>query len=315
VIEAPVRHRPPAAGRCSVKLRSRSSICAFAIAGILSLATLSAPTAFAESPGDYLVPLGATWRYLDDGSNQGTAWRATAFADGSWAQGPAELGYGDGGEATVVNCGPSAPTCNAGNYITTYFRKSFTVADLGSIAALELKLQRDDGAVVFLNGTQIATANMPGGTITYTTVATTEVTGSNETFLVTYPLSPTVLVNGTNVLAVEIHQRSATSPDISFNASLQVTSGVALSLSRNPYIQNMTPTSAVVRWRTTTASTTRVKWALSAAEITNPCNLPTCNQVDVAGTRSEHVVPSPVRQTVGRARRRWVRPLRAPQGG
>jgi hypothetical protein len=67
----------------------------------------------------------------------------------------------------------------------------------------------------------------------------------------------------------------------------------AQSLSRAPYLQNATPTSVVVRWRTTTSSTTRVKWALSAAEITTPCNLPTCNQVDVAGTRTEHVVPLP----------------------
>ena len=47
-----------------------------------------------------LVPTGSAWKYLDNGSNQGTAWRSTAFNDSGWAWGPAELGYGDGGEAT-----------------------------------------------------------------------------------------------------------------------------------------------------------------------------------------------------------------------
>src|SRR5687767_4972575 len=52
-----------------------------------------------------LVPLQSVWKYLDNGSNQGTAWRAPAFDDTSWAQGPGELGYGDGGEATIVSYG------------------------------------------------------------------------------------------------------------------------------------------------------------------------------------------------------------------
>lgn len=75
-----------------------------------------------------LVPPGATWKYLDNGSDQGTAWRGPVFDDGSWSAGPAQLGYGDGDEATVVNCGPSFPACNSGNFITTYFRHSLATS-------------------------------------------------------------------------------------------------------------------------------------------------------------------------------------------
>ena len=263
-----------------MKARISKADLACRLALVFLMGTLAAPAAFAESPGDFLVSIGATWRYLDNGSDQGTAWRATAFADGGWAQGPAELGYGDGGEATVLNCGPNAPGCLSANYITTYFRKSFTVSDVGSIAALDLKLQRDDGAIVYLNGTQVASSNMPATPITYITPASSAVSGTGETTFFTFPLAPTSLVNGSNVLAVEIHQNIATSSDISFNASLQVT---ALSLARAPYIQNVTPTSAVIRWRTNASSTTRVKWGLAADALTNT--------VDVAGTRTEHVVP------------------------
>ena len=52
-------------------------------------------------------------------------WQVENFNDNGWQQGPAELGYGDGDEATTVSYG-----ADAGNkYTTTYFRKTFTVAD------------------------------------------------------------------------------------------------------------------------------------------------------------------------------------------
>src|SRR5262245_23385116 len=72
-----------------------------------------------------LIPRGSAWRYRDDGSDQGTAWRTPAFSDTAWKMGPAQLGYGDGDEATVVSFGgnPSA------RFITTYFRRSFVVTD------------------------------------------------------------------------------------------------------------------------------------------------------------------------------------------
>src|SRR5690349_61521 len=80
-----------------------------------------------EAATDTLVSLGATWKYLDDGTDQGTAWRAPGFNDGAWPSGPAQLGYGDGDEATVLNFGP-----DAGNKrITYYFRRAFNVVNPG----------------------------------------------------------------------------------------------------------------------------------------------------------------------------------------
>ncbi len=55
---------------------------------------------------EYLIAANSSWKYLDNGTNQGTAWRAAAFNDTAWASGNAELGYGDGGETTVVSYGP-----------------------------------------------------------------------------------------------------------------------------------------------------------------------------------------------------------------
>src|SRR5215218_7714607 len=133
-----------------------------------------------------LVPAGATWKYLDNGSNQGTAWSANAFDDAAWAAGPAQLGYGDGDEATVVGFGPDS----ANKYITTYFRRSFNVNDAGAFAALTLRLLRDDGAVVYLNGAEVWRSNMPAGAVSYTTPASVAIGGADESAFFQTNISP-----------------------------------------------------------------------------------------------------------------------------
>ncbi len=160
-----------------------------------------------------IIPTGATYKYLDNGSNQGTAWRATTFDDSTWKSGAAQLGYGDGDEATVVGYGGDA----SNKFITTYFRKSFDVSDPSSLSALTLNLLRDDGAVAYLNGTEVFRTNMPTGTITSSTLASEAI--EDNTYY-TASISPSLLVAGTNVLAVEVHQADPTSSDISFDLSL-----------------------------------------------------------------------------------------------
>ena len=163
-----------------------------------------------------LVTAGSNWRYLDNGSNQGTAWRDSSFDDSGWAEAPAQLGYGDGDENTVVGFGP-----NSGNkFITTYFRHTFFVSDPSSISSLTLELLRDDGAIVYLNGSEIRRENMPSGTIDYLTNASTGLGGATEDTFIQSTVDPALLVAGDNLLAVEIHQANSTSSDISFDLRL-----------------------------------------------------------------------------------------------
>ena len=224
-----------------------------------------------------LVPTGAVWRYLDNGSNQGTAWRAPTFNDGAWASGPAQLGYGDGGEATVVRFGPSA----SNKYITTYFRRAFTVVDRTAFSALTLRLLRDDGAVVYLNGVEVFRSNMPAGTIGYRTLASTAIGGAAENTFVSATLSAGGLVNGANVLAVEVHQSSASSSDLSFDLELIGTTS-ALAVTRGPYLQMGSSTDVVVRWRTNLPSASRVRYGADPTALTGV--------VDLAPSTSEHEV-------------------------
>ncbi|MFO0912375.1 MAG: lamin tail domain-containing protein [Pirellulales bacterium] len=160
-----------------------------------------------------LLPAGSTWKYIDNGVDQGTAWRQTGFADGSWKSGPAELGYGDGDETTTVLYGPDGNN----KYITTYFRKSFNVTGLANYQQITLRLKRDDGAIVYLNGKEVVRSNMPADPISYSTLASSSVEDNN---FFDFVINKSDLVEGTNLLAVEVHQSSGGSSDISFDLEL-----------------------------------------------------------------------------------------------
>ncbi len=162
-----------------------------------------------------LVPPFGVWRYLDDGSDQGAAWTAVGFDDAGWAAGPAELGYGEGDEATVVSFGADA----ARKHITTYFRASFEVVDPTAYAELRVRLLRDDGAVVYLNGAEVFRSNMPEGPITSATEAAAGA-DCEDCWYETPVSAAGRLVAGTNVVAVSVHQVGPTSSDLSFNLEL-----------------------------------------------------------------------------------------------
>ncbi|MHC4145320.1 MAG: serine/threonine protein kinase, partial [Planctomycetota bacterium] len=160
-----------------------------------------------------LVPWGSTWKYLDDGSDQGTAWYDPGFDDSGWASGPAELGRGRGDPATVVSWGPD----EGNRHITHYFRQSFNIPDASNYQGLHLGIKRDDGAVVYLNGKEVFRDNIPAGKVTCRTHAYG--TGRGGVFGSCF-IGPDKLVDGANVLAVEIHQRLGGSGDIAFDLLL-----------------------------------------------------------------------------------------------
>src|SRR3954468_8944228 len=140
---------------------------------LFALLALGQPRALAAQT---VLPPGSTWRYLDTGTDLGSAWRAPAFNDSSWLSGPAPLGYGDPVTTTVGFGGdPNA------KYPTTYFRTRFVVNNPSLYGSLEVRLRRDDGGVVYLNGVEVFRSNMPQGNILYTTFAASVIDGTGET--------------------------------------------------------------------------------------------------------------------------------------
>ncbi len=188
-------------------------------------------------PTESAVETGSTWQFLDDGTNQDVAWRDQDFDDSSWISGAAQLGYGDGDEQSLIGFGGNS----AQKFITTYFRHEFELQDASRIDELRLSLLRDDGAAVYLNGTLLVRSNLPVA-YNYLTPSTTNITGSSETRFVNFNLLAANLAEGTlregrNVLAVEVHQSSGTSEDVSFDLSLSVTRDVT----PNPTANDLDP--------------------------------------------------------------------------
>ncbi len=159
-----------------------------------------------------LLPTGSSWRYYDKGQSPGSNWTTTAFVDDDWAEGKAQFGYGDNDEKTRLDSA-------AANYPTYYFRKTFTVENTTSAKPLILRLLRDDGAVVYLNGEELFRDNMPDGTVEHGTFAK-ETTPIEDDYHV-HTLPDEKLKPGENTLAVEIHQSSATSSDVSFDLEIR----------------------------------------------------------------------------------------------
>jgi hypothetical protein len=198
-----------------------------------------------------IIPYGSSWKYLDNGTNQGTTWRDPAFSDGTWASGNAELGYGDNDEATVVSFGPSATN----KYITTYFRKTINIANPSTYTNFTLSVQYDDGAIVYVNGTEVARARMTNP-ISYTKLADSP-SIEDQTSNFTIPTS--AFSAGANTIAVEIHQQAANSSDISFNLQLLANDAFSSLLSRSPYLNMGGQTSITIRWRTNISTSSKVE--------------------------------------------------------
>lgn len=167
-----------------------------------------------------LSPSGTHWKYLDDGSNQGIVWRNLSFDDTLWKTGAAELGYGEKSEGRPEATELSYGTNSSSKHITYYFRREFSVAAPSALRAPYVRLLRDDGAIVYLNGVEIFRSNLPGS-VDYLTPALNAAAGAEETTWFTNSVAVARLREGQNVLAVEVHQSSPSSSDLSFDLALE----------------------------------------------------------------------------------------------
>jgi hypothetical protein len=229
-----------------------------------------------------LVTSGNQWKYYDQGNNLPTNWNSLAYNDGAWSTGNTEMGYGDGDENTGVGFGLN----NNNKYITTYFRKTIVVTNPSQFSHLDLSVLRDDGAVVYINGIEVWRSNMPNGPITFNTLANGAIAWPFEDDWHNAQISASNLVNGNNVIAVEIHQDDVSSSDISFNLSLIAQSALNAVVTRGPYLQKANQNSVIIRWRTDIATDSRVDVGVSPILMNNTTtnqNFTTDHEVLVSG--------------------------------
>ena len=145
-----------------------------------------------------------------------TGWNTNGFVDAAWSNGNGGIGYADGDDNTLV----TNPTT------TVYARRTFNIVDASAIQSLQLYMDYDDGFVAYLNGVEISRSNLSASPIDYTSFADSDreavmYTGGNPTaFAIPKTLFQPLLVNGNNVLAIEIHNKSAVSSDLSMRPFL-----------------------------------------------------------------------------------------------
>jgi hypothetical protein len=165
------------------------------------------------------VMAGDYWNYADNGVEPAVGWRGLPFDDGSWSDGLAKFGYGDGDETTTLNFGGTS----SDRHITTYFRRRFYLDDPLDYSGLMASVLVDDGAVIYLNGVEVQRVNMPSGAIAFSTRANGAVGGGNEETFFDWVLDSADLVAGENIIVVEIHQSSSSSSDLGFDLTLSGT--------------------------------------------------------------------------------------------
>jgi len=178
-------------------------------------ATIFAGLVMTHAQGADLISPASQWQYYDKPESPRSNWYQEGYDHNLWMTGFAELGYGDGDEATVTSFGDDSTN----KPITQYFAKNFTVESLNTIDALKLRILADDGAVVYINGTEAFRLNLPINQ-THDTLA---LDSTIESIWIEQTISSSLLRQGENLVAVEVHQLDRQSSDISFDLALTYT--------------------------------------------------------------------------------------------
>ncbi|MBK7376696.1 MAG: T9SS type A sorting domain-containing protein [Chitinophagaceae bacterium] len=179
------------------------------------------------------MAFGTVWNYHSTGATPtndafGNNWKQSGYTlNASWntgavpVNGAGKYGYSSG-QATCIKSGQvpiCTPLASGTKYTAYYFRNtvSFTATELSAtFTSIQFNLLRNDGIVVYVNGVERIRNNMPTGTVSYGTLASSNITpGAAEA--VSVDLSTAFFTAGVNTIAVEVHLRSTTSPDMSFD--------------------------------------------------------------------------------------------------
>jgi uncharacterized repeat protein (TIGR02543 family) len=183
---------------------------------IFANSALAASVTWTNAPDKALIPANSVWKYYTGTAAPGSSWTAVSFSDTAWASGLSPLGYNDAKDnldvATVLPYGAAAS-----RYPAAYFRCTFQSPDPSIITGLVATVRINDGAAIYLNGTELWRYNLPSGTLAGSTLASS---AADTVTWQTINLPTSALALGSNTLAVELHQAAAASTDFIFDCSL-----------------------------------------------------------------------------------------------
>ena len=192
---------------------------------------IGAPTNFASNPSGQKEQMLGIWNYLVGNTAPPSDWKSYVYFDVSgWGRGYPPFGYSPpsgGEELTVIPNGCSSPnelnTSCPNKTITTYFR-AFAVIDYLEQPFFQsyiLNYRRDDGVIIYINGQEVLPRdpNMPAPPAVITATTSASLNGNKSEWR-TVILPKSALQEGFNVIAAEVHQASADSPDLHFSMEL-----------------------------------------------------------------------------------------------
>ena len=164
-----------------------------------SLAAGATQKTYNFNPGYAVAPKWSTWSYHIDGSAAPAGWNALATAPADWATAmTAEMPQAQG--------------------VTSYYYTKFTLGALSTFSLLDISVNVRGGAVVYLNGAEIRRINMPEGEITSSTLAT-NLYSADKLITTSEFIQGGRVVEGENILAVEMHRRDAATEVNTFSAT------------------------------------------------------------------------------------------------
>ena len=157
---------------------------------------------------------GDNFRYMVPSSQPSNDWNTLNFDDNSWSEGPSGFGYGDGDDNTILNNGT----------VSVYMRHKFNIVDLAQVDRFLLHMDFDDGFVAYINGQEVARSFMNGTPPAYNQFSFDLHEGRLHQGQVPerYEISPSLLQDGENILAVQVHNFNAESSDMTANPFLML---------------------------------------------------------------------------------------------
>ena len=155
-----------------------------------------------------VVQDGTSWHYLVPSEQPAPDWFLPGFDASAWPVGPSGLGYADDDDVTLVP-----------NTMSLYLTREFEFTDFTSIDSVLFYMDYDDGFVAYLNGVEIARGNAgePGEFIAWDQnldidqEAVLYQGGIPEAHPIDYQ---SLFVDGTNILAIEVHNANPWSSDL-----------------------------------------------------------------------------------------------------
>ncbi len=166
-----------------------------------------------------IVKDNSSWYYQVPSAASSPEWITPSFTVNSWFQGTGGFGYGDGDDNTIL---PNSA-------VSVYTRIEFNITNINQIVAMALHFDYDDGFVAYLNGTEVARNGLSGtGQPTYNQLASISHEAKlyqnqqPDQLIFNQNQLNGLLVNGTNVFCVEVHNQLANSTDFTCRNFLSV---------------------------------------------------------------------------------------------